>query len=187
MTPEPSPVKVFLAEDHEPDVMLIEEALETAGIPYSLDWYEDGESAEFKLNEYDCENRPDIILLDINLPRQNGFILLERIRQNPVLAKVPVAIVTSSRALADRERAAALGVEAFVTKPTRLDDFLNTIASTVQHLLALTHGKNRSAGGPGGVNKRPCQSCGLHPGRTRHSRTRRIERSPRAARASFAW
>lgn len=79
---------------------------------------------------------PDLILLDLNTPRVDGFEVLARIRSNARLAKVPVAVITSSASPADKHRAVLIGATAYIQKPTHLEAFMEGIGSAVKQLLA---------------------------------------------------
>src|SRR5581483_1174013 len=80
MTEHPQPVRIFLAEDHLPDVILIKEALRHAKITYDLEHVEDGEQAIRALLERDTANRPQLIIVDINLPKKTGFEVIQALR-----------------------------------------------------------------------------------------------------------
>ena len=79
---------------------------------------------------------PDLILLDLNTPRCDGFEVLAKIRGNPGLSHVPVAVITSSSSPADRDRAGLIGSTSYLQKPTELDAFIRDVSRTVKTLLA---------------------------------------------------
>lgn len=127
-----------MAEDSVPDIRLIEEALAHHAIDAEMQVHRDGEAmiqwiARMDEREVPC---PDIVLLDLNLPRHDGIAILERIRQSPVCANVPVVIVTSSNAARDRANAARLGVTQYFRKPIDYDEFLHLGAIVRQVLSA---------------------------------------------------
>ena len=128
-------MNIFLAEDHGPDVFLIKEALQRAGICFELQHCADGEEAIDELLGTTLEVRPDLILLDINLPKRTGFDVLMCLRENSALASVPVIILTSSRSPRDKMEADRLGASAFISKPPDLQEFLASIGNTAASLL----------------------------------------------------
>jgi two-component system, chemotaxis family, response regulator Rcp1 len=101
-------VRISLVEDNPRDVYLLEKALSDHHIDYELTRYEDGEQAIKAFSKLDCP-RPDLILLDLKLPRREGFDVLRAIRSRPVLVGVPVGILTSSNAVQDRHRVNLIG------------------------------------------------------------------------------
>lgn len=129
------PVRIVLVEDNPADVLLVEKALEARGIDCELIRYEDGEQAIRALTEED-EGAPDLILLDLNLPRVEGFDVLKAIRGRPALVSVPVGILTSSETQADRHRVGLLGAERYIHKPHNLEEFLHTVGTAVEELLS---------------------------------------------------
>src|SRR5512140_3465470 len=94
-------MRILLVEDNPADVYLIEEALRTHGVHYEMKWLRDGEQALALLAEVNVES-PDLVLLDLNLPRVDGKEVLARIRQTPAFATTLVAIMTSSDSPQDR-------------------------------------------------------------------------------------
>ncbi len=141
----PSAARIIIAEDSRADVVLIEETLRTEGLRVKLRVFPDGEECAcyFRANE----EPPDAIILDLNLPRLDGFELLRVVRSEPRYARVPVAVLTSSRLAEDKQKAFDLGANAFITKPPTLDDFLETVGSAIRGLL-------------GSAAQQPCASCG---------------------------
>jgi chemotaxis family two-component system response regulator Rcp1 len=123
-------IEVLLVEDNPGDVRLIREALKDAKIHVHLRVAQDGIEALSLLRregDYAAATRPDLILLDLNLPRLHGHEVLASIKQDTLLRKIPVVIVTSSKA--DRDIAASYDLHAncFVTKPVDLDQFFNVV------------------------------------------------------------
>ena len=121
-----SDLKIFLAEDNSADVLLMKEALADHQVKYVLNVCKDGAEAASYFNQIDSHSLacPDVILLDLNLPKIGGHELLQRIRAHPVCSTVPVIIVTSSDAASDRDLAARLGATYYFRKPSGLDDFM---------------------------------------------------------------
>jgi len=130
-------VRIVLVEDNAGDVYLLEKALQSRNIVYELIRYEDGDQAVLALSE-DLE--PDLILVDLNLPRRDGFDVLAAIRRTPRLVGVPVGVLTSSDAARDRHRIALTGVERYIHKPPTLDEFIDKVGKTIAELLALRPG-----------------------------------------------
>jgi len=126
-------VRIVLAEDSGADVILIEEALRTMGLDAELRVFPDGETCACYLRS--GVDAPHAIILDLNLPRVDGFELLKVIRGEARYAHVPVAVLTSSKLAADRRKSLALGADAFITKPATLDDFLETVGMGIRGLL----------------------------------------------------
>jgi CheY-like chemotaxis protein len=116
--------------------MLVELALKEAGITHELTRFETGVEAVESL----CESRgaainPDAILLDLNTPRSDGFEVLGKLTTSPRLSTVPIALLTSSRARFDKNRAELHGVR-YIEKPSQLQDFLSAVGQAVKEMLA---------------------------------------------------
>jgi CheY-like chemotaxis protein len=115
-----------LAEDNLPDALLVREAIRMTGLPLELHVVADGEEArDFFVKAIEDPNalHPDLLLLDLNLPKIDGLTLLGRLREQPEWKALPVMIITSSDAPADRTRAESLGASYF-RKPVNYDAFL---------------------------------------------------------------
>jgi chemotaxis family two-component system response regulator Rcp1 len=130
--------KIVLVEDHDPDVYLIREALSVHHIEYELIHFRDSEEAVKCL----CNGQPaeliavpDLILLDLNMPRLPGIEVLKCIRETARLAGVPVAVLTSSHSPLDRREAAMAGATTYIRKQPVLDEFLYSVGVTVSKLL----------------------------------------------------
>jgi chemotaxis family two-component system response regulator Rcp1 len=136
-------IRIFLAEDHFPDVTLIKEALRHAGLSFEIEHAKDGALAIQALLALDAISRPDLIIVDLNLPKKTGFDVLAALPRNPALAKVPVIVLTSSNSEHDRQRAVDLGATAFLSKPSDLHEFLERVGGVVRDILA----RKKSAGG----------------------------------------
>lgn len=133
------PAQIVIVEDNPADVLLVEMALEGHGIPFVLTKFENGEDAVIGL----CSSRgrakglhPDAILLDLNTPRSDGFDVLGRMRANPHLSDVPIAILSSSQAMSDKHRARLIGAVRYIEKPSQLEEFLRTVGEAVKEMLA---------------------------------------------------
>jgi CheY-like chemotaxis protein len=110
-------IRIILAEDNPGDVFLVRRALEKQGIAHELVVARNGEEALLLLNEADL---PQLILLDLNLPKLDGNQVLSHIRQTPAFDRTPVIVLTSSGSKKSRDLALALGANAFYQKPTDL-------------------------------------------------------------------
>lgn len=129
----PGLVRIIIAEDSGADVILIEETLRVAGLEVDLTVFPDGEECACYLKAN--EELPAAIILDLNLPRMDGFELLRVVRSEPKYAGVPVAVLTSSKLTQDRQKSLDLGANAFITKPATLDSFVETVGSAIHDLL----------------------------------------------------
>ncbi|HEX5431338.1 MAG TPA: response regulator [Bryobacteraceae bacterium] len=134
------PVRILLIEDHIPDVFLIEEALRAQKLEFEMSHCADGEEALSWLAAMDPDRAPQLIVLDLNLPKVNGFAVLRAIRQQPRFDSVPVAVLTSSQSPADRKRAAESGADAFIVKPPHLDEFREDVGSALAGALGYRRG-----------------------------------------------
>jgi len=131
----PKSIRILLVEDNPGDVYLLEKTLKNRSLSYELTCYGDGEQAIRALKEEDCIV-PDLIILDLNLPRREGFDVLQTIRCKPSFVGVPVGILTSSDAEKDRHRIAVTGSERYIHKPQMLEDFLDQVGRAIEDLLA---------------------------------------------------
>jgi len=125
-------VEILLVEDNEGDVGLIEEVLEEAKIRDSLHIVEDGEEAMRFLHgegRFSGVPRPDIIFLDLNLPKKDGREVLREVKEDNVLKNIPVVILTTSGAEKDILKSYDLHANAYVTKPIDFDQFVMVIKS----------------------------------------------------------
>ena len=126
------PARVLLVEDNEADVRLTREALREAGDDVRLSAVGDGEQAMLYLRReggFADVPRPDLVLLDLNLPRKDGLEVLDEMRADGSLASIPVIVLTSSAARQDVEACYAHGANAFVVKPLELDAFMDLIGT----------------------------------------------------------
>jgi two-component system, chemotaxis family, response regulator Rcp1 len=124
-------------EDEDAAAFLMEAALREAGIRVEFFRVDNGEQALAFLRRsgiYAKAPPPDLILLDLNLPKMDGFQVLEAMRKETELASIPVTVFTSSAHLSDRTKAFALGANDFITKPANLDDFFLTIENACAQL-----------------------------------------------------
>ena len=128
-----SPIQVLLVEDNPGDVQLTREALRDDKVVCStLSVVGDGVEAMAFLHRegrYADARRPDLILLDLTLPRKNGLEVLEEVKADAALSSIPVVVVTSSEEERDIARAKALDADCCVTKPVGLDQMVRVVNS----------------------------------------------------------
>jgi two-component system, chemotaxis family, response regulator Rcp1 len=134
MSPAPSsaPIEVLLVEDNPGDVRLTREALKEGKVWNNLSHVPDGvEALAFlrRQGRYADAPRPDVILLDLNLPKKDGREVLEEVKSDPDLRSIPVVVLTSSEAERDIARAYALHANCYITKPVDLDQFITVVQS----------------------------------------------------------
>ena len=127
-------VDLLLVEDNPGDVRLTEEALRDAGMPVNLSVATDGvEAVDFlhRRGKYKNAPRPDLILLDLNLPKKNGPEVLSDIKSDPDLKRIPVLVMTTSSEPGDIQKAYSLNANCYITKPVDLMQFMK-VAKSVQ-------------------------------------------------------
>jgi chemotaxis family two-component system response regulator Rcp1 len=125
-------VEILLVEDNLGDIRLTREALKECKVHNNLHVVTDGhEALAFLRREgpYASKPRPDLVLLDLNLPKKNGRSVLAEIKSDPALKRIPVVILTTSQAEEDILRAYELNVNCYVTKPVDLDQFVKVVKS----------------------------------------------------------
>ncbi len=125
-TPVPSEGRfILLAEDNQADVYLVRRSLEEHGIGHELRTVQDGEAALRLIAQMGSVVRcPELVLLDLNLPRVSGSEILQELRANPECAHVPVIVLTSSDSPDDRGDTSRLGARAYFRKPLQFDAFM---------------------------------------------------------------
>jgi chemotaxis family two-component system response regulator Rcp1 len=134
------PVEILLAEDNPGDVRLTEKALEKGKIVNNLNVVNDGVEAMAYLRqegEYADKPRPDLVLLDLNMPRMDGQEVLAEISEEPDLRRIPVVVLTSSEAEEDIVKSYELNANAYLTKPVDFDGFVDVIKSVEDFWLAV--------------------------------------------------
>jgi chemotaxis family two-component system response regulator Rcp1 len=125
-------IQILLVEDNPGDVRLTVEALRGAKVANELHVVGDGQAAiDFlrQRGQYADAPRPDIVLLDLNLPRLEGCDVLADIKSDPDLAKIPIIVLTSSSSDKDIQRSYALHANCFVTKPVDFSEFIAAVRS----------------------------------------------------------
>lgn len=135
MSFEQRPIEILMVEDSPSDTQLALEALHEAKISNRLSHVEDGvEALQFlrRQGPYQDAARPDLILLDLNLPRMDGRQLLEEIKQDPDLRIIPVVVLTTSRSEQDVLRSYELHANCYITKPVDFTQFMQVVKS-IEH------------------------------------------------------
>jgi CheY-like chemotaxis protein len=134
------PVELLLAEDNPGDVKLTRKALEQGGLTNNLHVVEDGVEAMAYLrqeDDYADAPRPDLILLDLNMPRMDGREVLEAIKDDADLRRIPVVVLTSSEAEEDIVKSYEMHANAYLTKPVDFNGFLEIVDSLEEFWLEL--------------------------------------------------
>lgn len=124
------PIDILLVEDSPGDVRLAEEALREARIHNQLHVVNDGEKALdflYRTNGFPDAARPDLILLDLNLPRKDGREVLQAVKSNQRLRRIPIVVLTTSDAEQDVLQSYDLHANCFITKPVDFDRFVDVI------------------------------------------------------------
>ncbi len=128
-------IEILMVEDNPGDIELTRQALVDGKLRNNFHVVEDGEAALdflYTRGEYQDAPRPDLILLDLNLPKLNGREVLADIKSNQDLLTIPVVILSSSDDAHDVQEAYSLNANSFVTKPVRVEDFLR-VARAIEH------------------------------------------------------
>ena len=126
------PIEILLVEDNPGDVRLTREALVDGKVNNNLHVVIDGVDAMAFLRRegrYSDAVRPDVVLLDLNLPRKNGREVLAEVKNDPELRRIPVVVLTTSEAEEDVLRAYEHHANCYITKPVDLDQFLKVVKS----------------------------------------------------------
>jgi chemotaxis family two-component system response regulator Rcp1 len=134
------PVQILLIEDSPGDIRLTREVLRDAKIANHLHIVGDGEQAMAFLRQegdYADTHRPDLILLDLNLPRKDGREVLAELKDDPELHLIPVIVLTTSSAEQDVLRSYDLKAACYITKPIDLDEFISVVRSIESFWLSI--------------------------------------------------
>ena len=130
--------QIVLVEDNPADVFLVELALKESGITYEMTKFKSGEEALIALcspeETHTSTLVPDVILLDLNTPKSDGFQVLIKLKQAPRLAHVPMAVITSSQAPSDKHRT-SLQDARYIQKPAQMEEFLTTVGQAVKDMI----------------------------------------------------
>ncbi|MGB7749691.1 MAG: response regulator [Verrucomicrobiia bacterium] len=134
------PIEILLVEDNPGDVDLTREALEIGKLNNILHVVDDGEEAMAFLRregQYAKAPRPDLVLLDLNLPKKNGREVLAEIKSDADLKRIPVVILTTSKAEEDILKTYNLHANCYVTKPIDLDQFIKVVHAIEEFWLTI--------------------------------------------------
>jgi CheY-like chemotaxis protein len=126
------PLNILLVEDNPMDVLMTKEALQNWTIEYCLHVVENGEDAldfVYGRGNHVGVEQPDMILLDLNLPKLSGKEILSQMQQDPNLSNIPVIVVTTADAASDFQICSDLGAKLFITKPIDFDEYVQAISS----------------------------------------------------------
>ena len=132
MSDEHGLLNILLVEDNDDDVVLTREGMREAGIPANLHRVANGSECMRYLRRqgvYSEQNRPDLVLLDLNMPVMDGREVLSEVRRDEALRLIPVVMLTTSSAHEDIESAYRLFANAYVIKPTSFDEFISALRS----------------------------------------------------------
>lgn len=138
--PQHKTVEILLVEDSEADADLVREAVEGGKLIVNLIVVGDGEEAMAYLRRdgrYADVNRPDLVLLDLNLPRMSGQEVLREVKADPDLAHIPIVVLTTSAADEDILRSYKLHANAYITKPVDFESFISIVNQVTEFWLSL--------------------------------------------------
>lgn len=116
--------RILLVEDNDADVYLFRKALAAADLKFELTVAQDGAEALAFVRREGTRSVPDLVVLDLNLPKDGGIHVLKAIRESQSFYNVPVAVVSSSASPHDRAETSKLGVDRYISKPSDLEEFL---------------------------------------------------------------
>jgi chemotaxis family two-component system response regulator Rcp1 len=139
-TSQPMPIDILLVEDNAGDVRLTQEVLKSSKVHNNLIVANNGQEALnclHKVGKYRGGPRPDLILLDLNLPVMDGREVLEKIKDSNDFKRIPVVILTTSKAEEDIIKTYNLHANCYVTKPVDLDQFVKVVKSLEDFWLAI--------------------------------------------------
>lgn len=135
-------VEILLIEDNPGDIRLTREALDHGGIPCRVNVVGDGDVAMdflYQRDRYGDAPTPDMIILDLNLPRRSGLEVLAEIKGDPSLQSIPVIVFTSSTSEKEINRSYELHANCFIAKPVGLDRFTEVVQSIERFWLSIVH------------------------------------------------
>jgi len=136
---KPSEISILLVEDNPDDIEITRRALEKGRVMNELTVARDGQEAlDILFGAKNGETRcPGLILLDLNLPKVDGREVLEKIKADPKLKRIPVVVLTVSTREEDIVRSYDLGVNTFITKPVRFEDFIRVVTTIKEYWLLI--------------------------------------------------
>jgi CheY-like chemotaxis protein len=128
-------VHILLVEDNEGDIFLTREALEESEYKTKVSIARDGQEAldfVFKVNGFEDQTTPDLIILDVNLPKKSGHEVLFEVKRHAIYKQIPVIVLTTSSSKRDIELSYEYFANCYITKPVEVADFLEVIAAVQQ-------------------------------------------------------
>ena len=134
-------VPILLVEDNEDDILITRRALKKGKIRNQLQVVHDGEEAlEFLRNigEFSEKVKPGLILLDLHMPKLDGFGVLKELKKDPDLKSIPVVVLTTSRRDKDVKLAFDLGCNSYIVKPVSFEKFINTVIQIQKYWLVVS-------------------------------------------------
>lgn len=139
--PQPKPIEILLVEDNEADLVLTKRALQrSAKVTNRVAVARDGAEALdylFRRGPFANVPLPDLVLLDLNLPKFGGLEVLEIVKKDPAIGHIPIIIMTGSDAESDVTKSYSLHASCFLTKPVKLENFLKAVASLADFWLTI--------------------------------------------------
>lgn len=142
------PINILLVEDNPGDVELTQDALRRSKVATRVSVVNDGDDAMEYLrrqNSYQDESIPDLVLLDLNLPKKDGMEVLKEMREDPCLRHIPVVILTTSEAERDILASYKLGANCFISKPVDLNEFRKVVESIDDFWFTIVKLPNKSS------------------------------------------
>lgn len=142
------PIEILLVEDNPGDIRLTQEVLKEGKIQNNLRIVENGvEAISFlhKDGKYSSALTPDLILLDLNLPKKDGREVLQEIKNDDELKKIPIVVLTTSQAEEDILKVYNLNANCYISKPVELDEFINVVKSVEDFWLSIVKLPSRVA------------------------------------------
>ncbi len=143
MNKDKTAINILVADDDPDDRLMIKEALEEARLANGIDFVEDGVDLmdylqrRGKHTDRPGSSNPDLLLLDLNMPRKDGREALEEIRADSDLKRIPVIVLTTSAAEEDIAQTYDLGASSFITKPVSFDDLVRTMKTMTDYWLQI--------------------------------------------------
>lgn len=126
---------IWIADDDPDDRMIIKEAFEENHYGEEISFFEDGEKVLLRINSEDVDLKdqfPDLLILDLNMPKVNGLELLLWVKKNEKTKHIPVVILTTSKNKMDKEKVIKLGADEFITKPFSFDLMLKITKELIE-------------------------------------------------------
>jgi len=152
MSPQPRPITVLVADDDPDDRLLVREAWQENRLPHDLRFVSDGEALLDYLNRHGTHAapgaapRPDLVLLDLNMPRKDGREALREIKADPELRAIPIVVLTTSEADEDVFQVYDLGGNSFVVKPASFERLVEVVRLLNAYWFELVERVNPEAG-----------------------------------------